>query len=49
MAWCIVGTPVYHVGFTSSSHAKNFNALKPGEQYTSPPAYSGAESAAISP
>src|SRR5213078_1090567 len=45
----MVGTPVYHVGFTSSIHPKNFKALKPGEQHTSPPAESGAESAAMRP
>src|ERR1041385_3360570 len=49
IAWCIVGTPVYHVGRTSVNHEKNLSALKPGEQQTSPPAESGAESAAISP
>src|SRR6185312_8299423 len=48
-AWCIVGTAVYHVGFASPSHAKNFSALNPGVQHTVPPAESGADSAAISP
>src|SRR5262245_35120548 len=45
----MVGTPLYQVGFTSSTHAKNFSALNPGEQHTSPPAEIGADSAAINP
>ncbi len=45
----MVGTPVYHVGRASSIHEKNFSALKPGEQSTSPPAESGARSAAMRP
>src|SRR5205823_14942992 len=49
IAWCIVGTPEYHVGFTSVSHEKNLSALNPGVQHTSPPADSGASSAAIRP
>ena len=32
MAWCMVGTAVYQVGFASSIQEKNFNALKPGVQ-----------------
>src|SRR5512140_2746930 len=42
MAWCIVGTPVYHVGCTSMSQPKNLSALNPGEHETSPPADNGA-------
>src|SRR5262245_42257603 len=37
IAWCMVGTPEYHVGCTSVIHEKNLSALKPGEQHTSPP------------
>src|ERR1051325_11778587 len=49
IAWCIVGTPEYQVGCTSVIHEKNLRALKPGVQHTSPPAESGAVSAAVSP
>src|SRR5262252_8241855 len=45
----MVGTAVYHVGFTSAIHPKNLSALKPDEQHTSLPADSGASSDAISP
>ncbi len=47
IAWCIVGTPVYHVGRTSPIQAKNLSALNPLEHDTSPPAESGARRAAI--
>ena len=49
IVWCIVGTAVYQVGFTSSIQAKNFNALNPGEQDTYAPADKGANIPAISP
>src|SRR5512138_2761191 len=49
IAWCIVGTAVYHVGFTSAIHPKNLSALKPGVQQTSLPAERGASSEAIRP
>src|SRR5687767_10455616 len=45
----MVGTPVYHVGFTSASHPKNLSALNPVVQKTSPPADRGASKAAIRP
>jgi len=32
IAWCMVGTAVYQVGFASSSQAKKRSALKPGLQ-----------------
>ena len=49
IAWCMVGTAVYHVGRVSAIHEKNLRALNPGVQHTSPPAESGASSEAISP
>ena len=49
IAWCMVGTAVYQVGFTSSSHWKNFSALKPGVQTTDAPAESEESTAAIRP
>ena len=39
----MVGTAVYQVGFASSSHWKNFSALKPGVQTTDAPAESDDE------
>ena len=41
--------PCTSVGFTSAIQEKNLSALKPGEQHTSPPAESGASSAAMRP
>src|SRR5262249_20181891 len=49
IAWCIVGTAVYQVGCVSPIQPKNFNALNPGVQQTSPPADSGARMPAIRP
>jgi hypothetical protein len=49
MAWCIVGTAVYQVGFASSIQLKNFSALKPGVQNTCEPADSGASTPAMRP
>src|ERR1051326_5201323 len=49
IAWCIVGTPVYQVGFTSPSQPKNLSALNPLLQHTSPPTDRGASSPVISP
>ena len=41
IVWCMVGTAVYQVGFTSASQAKNCNASKPGVQQTLAPAADG--------
>ena len=49
IAWCMVGTAVYQVGFTSSSQAKKRSALKPGVHDTDAPAPSDDKVAAISP
>jgi hypothetical protein len=49
MAWCMVGTAVYQVGWHSSIQPKNFSASKPGEQNTSEPAEIGASTPAIRP
>src|SRR5262249_34679272 len=49
IAWCIVGTAVYQVGFASPIQAKNLSALNPGVQKMLPPADSGASTPAISP
>ena len=49
IAWCMVGTAVYQVGFTSPSSSANLNALKPGVQHTAALAESDAVTAAISP
>ena len=49
MAWCMVGTAVYQVGWASSIQPKNLSALKPGVQNTCEPAASGASTPAISP
>ena len=49
IAWCMVGTAVYQVGLTSSICEKNFKALKPLVQCTSPPCDKGAKMPAISP
>src|SRR5919206_3079114 len=49
IAWCIVGTAVYQVGWASSSQAKKRRALKPGVQNTEPPAASEESVAAIRP
>ena len=49
IAWCMVGTAVYQVGLTSSICAKNFNALNPPVQWTSPPCDNGANMPAINP
>ena len=49
IAWCMVGTAVYQVGFASPSQAKKRSALKPGVQKTLPPAASDESTAAISP
>src|SRR5262249_32418475 len=45
----MVGTAVYQVGLASSSHWKNFSALKPGVQTTDAPADNEDVTAAISP
>ena len=37
IAWCIVGTALYHVGENTLSHEKNFKALNPVEAKTFPP------------
>ena len=49
IAWCMVGTAVYQVGRASAIQEKNFRALKPVVQQTSPPADSGARMPAIRP
>ena len=49
IAWCMVGTAVYQLGWDSSSQAKNFSALKPGVQTTLPPAAMVESTAPISP
>src|SRR5882757_10082556 len=49
MVWCMVGTAVYQVGFTSSSQAKKRSALKPGVQLTDAPEASDDRTAAIRP
>src|SRR5436190_13469515 len=49
IAWCIVGTAVYQVGWASSSQAKKRSALKPGVQNTDAPTASDESVAAISP
>src|SRR4029078_12881780 len=49
IAWCMVGTAVYQVGFTSSSQAKKRSALKPGVQLTDAPEASYDSTAAIRP
>ncbi len=49
MAWCIVGTAVYHVGRNSSSQSQNRAASKPGVQTTLPPAPSELSTAATRP
>src|SRR5205823_4687810 len=49
IAWCIVGTAVYQVGWAASSQAKKRKALKPGVQNTDAPAASDESVAAISP
>src|SRR3954454_5293466 len=49
IAWCIVGTAVYQVGWASSSQAKKRRALKPGVQKTEAPAASDESVAAIRP
>ena len=49
IVWCMVGTAVYQVGFTSSNWAKKRKALKPGVQYTAPPAAMEESVAAIRP
>ena len=49
MAWCIVGTAVYHVGSASFIQRKNFMALKPGVQHTLAPAPSEPNTAATNP
>ena len=37
IAWCIVGTALYHVGENILSHEKNFKALNPVEVKIFPP------------
>src|SRR5690606_6751200 len=49
IAWCMVGTAVYQVGWASSSQAKNFSALKPGVANTLAPADRLDATAAIRP
>src|SRR5215471_16502648 len=49
IAWCMVGTAVYQVGWTSLIQEKNLSALKPVEQHTWHPAESGASVAAMRP
>ena len=49
IAWCMVGTAVYQVGFTSSSQAKKRSALKPGVQLTDAPAPSDDSTGAKRP
>ena len=49
IAWCMVGTAVYQVGFTVPSHSKKRKALKPGVQLTAAPAAIEALTAAIRP
>ena len=49
MAWCMVGTAVYQVGWTLPSHSPNLNALKPGVQQTAAPAEREDVTAAIRP
>src|SRR5262249_54911997 len=49
IAWCIVGTAVYHVGLINPNQSKNSVATNPGAQATFPPAVSEASSAATSP
>ncbi len=49
IAWCMVGTAVYQLGFTSSNQRNTLSASKPGEQCTEAPACSDDSTAAISP
>ena len=49
IAWCMVGTAVYQLGFNASIQEKTFNASNPGAQITLPPLTSDANSAATSP
>ncbi len=49
IAWCMVGTAVYHVAPDDVSQSMNLNALNPGEQITVPPADSDASNAAAMP
>src|SRR5258706_777244 len=49
IAWCIVGTAGYQVGRTCAIQPKNFSAVNPVVQDTSPPAGNGARMPAISP
>ena len=45
MAWCIVGTAVYQVGFASSKLEKKERALKPDEHQIEAPTDNDAETA----
>ena len=49
IAWCIVGTAVYQVGFASSRLEKKESALKPDEHQIEAPAVKDAETAAMRP
>src|SRR2546426_820902 len=49
MAWCIVGTALYHVGRSTSSHSKNRAASNPGGQATLDPAVIEESTAPMSP
>src|SRR5690606_22370767 len=49
IAWCMVGTAVYQVGWAASSQAKTFSALKPGVANTLAPADRLDATAAIRP
>ena len=49
MAWCMVGTALYQVGFTSASQEKKRKASKPGEQLTLAPAARVASTGATRP
>src|SRR5208282_3168350 len=49
IAWCIVGTAVYQVGFVSANHRKNFSASKFGAQAIDAPAAMLDSTAPIKP
>ena len=49
MAWCIVGTALYQVGRSSSTHLKNRIAWKPGLDATAAPAFRDESSPPIKP